>query len=230
MAELDARRVAAVLAADPELDVLARLAARAPTAIFMSLPTPPWSSVSNGSDGRISRRTYSGRNLPASSRDSPNVVCVRSFVPKLKNSASRGDLVGRDAARGTSIIVPTQEVDLDAFRLEDLLRGLAHDLRLVRELAHVPDERNHDLRLDVDAFLLDAARASMMARVCMRVISGYVMPSGSRGARASGSSRGGRPPCARRGAGRRPSGARRSRAPSRRAGGTRGAAGRACGS
>ena len=35
------------------------------------------------------------------------VVCVRSLVPKLKNSATFGHFVGRQAARGISIMVPT---------------------------------------------------------------------------------------------------------------------------
>lgn len=30
--------------------------------------------------------TYVGRKVPASSREKPNVICVRSFVPKEKNS------------------------------------------------------------------------------------------------------------------------------------------------
>ena len=41
-----------------------------------------------------------------SSREKPNVVCVRSLVPKLKKSATSRDLVGGEAARGSSIIVP----------------------------------------------------------------------------------------------------------------------------
>ena len=48
------------------------------------------------------------RNLPsASSREKPSVVCVRSFVPKLKKSASAAISSARTQARGSSIIVPT---------------------------------------------------------------------------------------------------------------------------
>ena len=42
-----------------------------------------------------------------SERDSPNVVCVRSFVPKEKNSAVSAISLARNAARGNSIIVPS---------------------------------------------------------------------------------------------------------------------------
>src|SRR6059058_2464733 len=46
--------------------------------------------------------------LPQSSRDKPNVVCVRSLVPKLKNSASRAISPAESAAAGNSIMVPTR--------------------------------------------------------------------------------------------------------------------------
>ncbi len=51
---------------------------------------------------------YSGRNLPASSREKPIVICVRSLVPKLKNSACLPMLSATSAARGVSIIVPSR--------------------------------------------------------------------------------------------------------------------------
>ena len=57
-------------------------------------PTPSTSIETNGSFGKIPASTYCGRNLPASSRDRPNTVCVRSLVPKLKKSADFGDLIG----------------------------------------------------------------------------------------------------------------------------------------
>ena len=46
--------------------------------------------------------------LAASSRDRPKTVCVRSLVPKLKNSALSAISPARSAARGSSIIVPTR--------------------------------------------------------------------------------------------------------------------------
>jgi hypothetical protein len=42
-----------------------------------------------------------------SSRLMPKVVCVRSLVPKLKNSASSAIWSAVRAARGSSIMVPT---------------------------------------------------------------------------------------------------------------------------
>ena len=44
--------------------------------------------------------------LAASSREMPNVVCVRSLVPNEKNSAEPAMLPASIAARGSSIIVP----------------------------------------------------------------------------------------------------------------------------
>ena len=73
MAEGDALRLAAVLAADPELDVVARLD-RASTAIRIRSTTPLWSSVSNGLS-LIPPSRYAVRNLPsASSREKPSAV------------------------------------------------------------------------------------------------------------------------------------------------------------
>lgn len=43
-----------------------------------------------------------------SSRLKPNVICVKSFVPKLKKSASAAISSASNAARGISIIVPTR--------------------------------------------------------------------------------------------------------------------------
>ena len=43
-----------------------------------------------------------------SSRENPNVVCVRSFVPNEKNCASAAISSAVTAPRGSSIIVPTR--------------------------------------------------------------------------------------------------------------------------
>jgi hypothetical protein len=53
--------------------------------------------------GRVGRP----RNEAASSREMPKVVCVRSLVPKEKNSALSAISPARSAARGSSIMVPT---------------------------------------------------------------------------------------------------------------------------
>jgi len=57
-----------------------------------------------------------------SSRLKPNVIWVRSFVPKLKNSAVSAIRSAVRAARGISIIVPTMYFTLD---LRSLMMRLA---------------------------------------------------------------------------------------------------------
>ena len=51
-------------------------------------------------------------NEPMSSRLKPKVIWVRSLVPKEKNSASSAIWSAVKAARGTSIIVPIEVLDL----------------------------------------------------------------------------------------------------------------------
>ena len=43
-----------------------------------------------------------------SSRENPNVICVRSLVPNEKNSATSAISPASSAARGVSTIVPTR--------------------------------------------------------------------------------------------------------------------------
>ena len=53
------------------------------------------------------RSLYIGRNLfSASSRENENVACVRSLVPKEKNSATSARFSARMQARTTSTMVP----------------------------------------------------------------------------------------------------------------------------
>ena len=85
MAEFYAPRFAAMFAADPSL-MFGRVL-RPTRVISMRRPTPFWSIAANG----ICRHNIElrvGRKEPESSRLMPSVVWVRSFVPKLKNSAS----------------------------------------------------------------------------------------------------------------------------------------------
>jgi hypothetical protein len=90
---------------------------------------------------------YSGRNTPdVVAAEYPKVSCVRSFVPKLKKSATSAISSAVTAARGISIIVPilistpTGEVDFLP-RLADGLLALAEH----RELLLDAHERDHDL-------------------------------------------------------------------------------------
>src|SRR5659263_670273 len=59
-----------------------RAARPSSTAIRTSRPTPVWSIVSNGDTAMTPRSVYSAKNaLSTSSREKPQVVWVRSFVP-----------------------------------------------------------------------------------------------------------------------------------------------------
>ena len=172
MAELDARGIAAVLSADADLELGPRLRPRA-TAHSISAPTPSGSMDTNGSVARIFRCRYSGRNLPASSRENPNVSWVRSLVPNEKNSASSAIRSAVMAARGTSIIVPTRYSTRTPCFVITSSAMRRTSARLVAQLLHRADERDHDLRQHADAGLrVTAHAASKIARACISVISG----------------------------------------------------------
>ena len=147
LAERDRGRVAAVLAADAELQaavLVCRPFARRRCA--PSRPRPPRRSRRTGPSAGCPARHSCGRNFPASSRDRPNTVCVRSLVPKLKKSATSAILSAISAARGSSIIVPTLYSIVVPGLGEHLLRHLvdlrAGDLQFLRHA----DQRDHDLR------------------------------------------------------------------------------------
>ena len=75
--------------------------------IFIKLPTPLTSIDWNGFLSNNSFSIYSGRNFPStSSLLKLNVPCVKSLVPKLKNSAVFASSFAVNAALTTSIIVP----------------------------------------------------------------------------------------------------------------------------
>jgi hypothetical protein len=74
-------------------------------AIWTSWLTPSRSRIWKESAGRIFFSTFSGTKPPMSSREKPNVICVRSLVPKEKNSAvpailSAVSAAGCNRARG----------------------------------------------------------------------------------------------------------------------------------
>src|SRR6059036_3100336 len=89
-------------------------------------------------------------NFPASSREKPNVVCVRSFVPKEKNSATRAISSATSAARGTSIMVD-KIIELYFLVFHHLGRDAPDYGILMLKLLHIPDERDHHLRYDFDS-------------------------------------------------------------------------------
>ena len=127
-------------------------------AIFMSEPTPTRSSTSNGSFGKISCSTYgikeAGRIVAAHAERRLRQV-VRAEAEEL---GDRRDLVGRQGAARDLDHRADQVRELHALLLHHFHRRAAHDLLLVRELLHVAHERDHDLRLHLDAALLHVRR------------------------------------------------------------------------
>ena len=102
-----------------------------------------------------------------SSREKPNVVCVRSLVPNEKKSATSPISSAVTAARGSSIIVPIGMSSSMPSRGRDLgehLLGLGAQ-RL--ELGDDRDERDHDLGLGSCPRFLSCAVASAIARTCI---------------------------------------------------------------
>ena len=84
----------------------------------------------------------------------PRPVCVRSLVPKLKNSADCGDLVGGQRAARDLDHRADHVVQLRPSSRPGPRAPLVHDLDLQVQLLLEADQRDHDLGLDLDAFLL----------------------------------------------------------------------------
>ena len=91
-----------------------------------------------------------------SSRLKPNVICVRSFVPKLKKSASAPISSATEAGPRHFDHRADRDIELALVLLLFLNVGhrLADLLGQRRKLARRADERNHDLGLGVDLLLL----------------------------------------------------------------------------
>jgi hypothetical protein len=156
VAELDRRRVAAVLAADADLQLRPGRVRPSSTPIFTSLPTPPWSSVSNGSAVRISRGSTREELARVVAREAERRLrqVVRAEAEEL---GTFGDLVGRQRGARQLDHRADEVVDLDpgSAKTSAAPRGRPCPGRSARSRA---DERDHDLRLDLDAFLLHDAR------------------------------------------------------------------------
>ena len=112
-----------------------------------------------------------------SSRLKPNVVCVRSFVPKEKKSAFVAISSAVTAARGSSIMVPIVDVQLDALLGGHLGDGLLGNFAQLGQLGHHGHQRDHDLGLAGRGLPSSAVAAAVaMARTCMTGRMGYTMP------------------------------------------------------
>ena len=94
MAELYRRRFTAVLAADTAFELQTRAAT-----FEHGLPNQLPHAVAVEDLERVV--------LQDALFEIPSVICVRSFVPNEKNSATSAIWLAVTAARGTSIIVPT---------------------------------------------------------------------------------------------------------------------------
>ena len=88
-----------------------------------------------------------------SSRLMPRAVWVRSLVPKLKNSASLGDLVGGEGAARDFDHRADLVVELDLLLGHHLGGDAMDDFGLEVELLLETDERDHHFRLDLDLLL-----------------------------------------------------------------------------
>ena len=93
-------------------------------------------------------------------------------MPKLKNCGFLGDLVGHHAGARQLDHRADQVLHLDALLGEDLLGRVVDDLRLGLQLRQEADQRDHDFRLDLDAFLLHVAGRLEDGPACISVISG----------------------------------------------------------
>src|ERR1700741_2912680 len=116
---------------------------------------------------------YVGSTLFTSSREKPNVVCVRSFVPNEKNSASLAISSATSAARGNSIIVPTMYSTLVPFSLNTssaTRRTIAAWFAISFTVATKGIITSGST---FTPFFATSTAASKIARACISVISGY---------------------------------------------------------
>ena len=146
------------------------------TAIFTSSPMPFWSREWKGSLSRMPCFMYDGRNLPASSLERPKPICVKSFVPKLKKSASFAISSAVIAALGTSIIVPILYGTVVFF---SSMTFFAVFMILFFVIMSSFTSATSGTIISMFAFLLSFASshaASIIARTCMSYIAGWVMP------------------------------------------------------
>ena len=125
--------------------------------------------VSNGL--RFSRpcSRYAGIiRLSTSSRLNPNVICVRSLVPKLKKSASSAISSAHNAARGVSIIVPMVMSGFFFMPFNGLVDLGLHPTAGQRQFFAGDGERDHHLDDRVLALLAQrSAAASSNAFTCI---------------------------------------------------------------
>mmetsp|Transcript_69740 Transcript_69740/g.153831 ORF Transcript_69740/g.153831 Transcript_69740/m.153831 type:complete len:376 (+) Transcript_69740:454-1581(+) len=147
------------------------------TAVRTSSPTPSTSIESNGSRARMPLCTYCVRNLAcASSRLMPNVICVRSLVPKLKNSATDASLPACSAPRGTSIMVPIWYGILTPLAASTRSAAARRMATWFSSSSRTPTRGTISLGCTLPPALITLAAASMIALACIWVMAGCTMP------------------------------------------------------
>ena len=120
--------------------------------------------------------TYGVMKRAASSRLMPSVVCVKSFVPKLKNSATTAISSAVIAPRGISIIVPTRYLKVTPFSFITSAATRRTIFSWFASSFTLPTSGIITSGSTLIPFAWTLAAASKMARDCISVISGKMMP------------------------------------------------------
>ncbi len=102
----------------------------------------------------------------------PSVICVRSFVPKLKNSASFAMRSAISAARGTSIIVPTMKPTRRPCSRKTSSATRSTISRWCESSASLPISGTMISGITSTPSFAQMHAASRIARACISVISG----------------------------------------------------------
>ena len=107
-----------------------------------------------------------------SSRENPNVICVRSLVPNEKNCASCAISSAVSAPRGTSIIVPTRYLILIFCSFITSAATRSTMIFWSRSSFTWPTSGIMTSGADLIPSFASWQAASKMARACISVISG----------------------------------------------------------
>mmetsp|Transcript_3411 Transcript_3411/g.21298 ORF Transcript_3411/g.21298 Transcript_3411/m.21298 type:complete len:276 (+) Transcript_3411:1451-2278(+) len=132
--------------------------------------------TSKGSTVKMPLDKYDGRNLFTSSLEYPNVIWVKSFVPKEKNSACSAISSATRAALGTSIIVPTRYATLTPSSEQTLDAMSRIRPAWWASSCGVPTSGTMISGLTSTPSFFTLQAAWRIARACISAISGYVIP------------------------------------------------------
>ena len=114
------------------------------------------------------------------------MVCVRSFVPKLKNSASLRDLVRDERGARNLNHRPDQIIEFRLFLLRHFGGDAMHNLDLELQFTRITNQRNHDFGPHLFALLLHRGGGFKNgARLHLGNLRDKQSQAGNRGGRAS---------------------------------------------